>query len=113
MGGSPTSCLNFAEKAERDTLRWLESFSTVHGSSGWRWRSTSARPIWGSFNAPNQLAFPKLPASMQARTAWMKRISDKRVMTVSAAALFALASDFTTFTMAGSHAFGCSRWLLI
>lgn len=81
MGGSPTSCLNFAEKAERDRLTRLESFSTVHGSSGWRWSSTRAWPVWGSFNAPNQLAFPSLAAPIQARTAWIKRISDNRVMT--------------------------------
>jgi hypothetical protein len=101
MGGSPTSCLNLAEKDEHETLRCLASISTVHGSSGSRCRSTRARTISGSLCAPNQPASAELLALMQDPTAWRKRISDKRVMVISAGGWFMPASDLTTFTMAG------------
>jgi hypothetical protein len=92
MTGSPTSAVKRAAKADRDIAAPEASDATVHGREGSRWTRRRAPPIWGSESAPNQPVCALGSFSIQERIAWMTRMSESRVTTVSPPGRSSLAS---------------------
>ncbi len=79
MTGSPTSSV----KADRDIAAADASDATVQGREGSPWMSAKAPPIWSSESAPSHPACAFGSSSIHERIAWMTRMSESRVTTVS------------------------------
>ena len=83
MTDSPTSSVKRAEKADRDIAASDASDATVQGREGSRWMSARAPPIWWSESAPSHPVCTFGSSSIHERIAWMTRMSESRVTTVS------------------------------
>ena len=83
MTGSPTSSVKRAANADRDIAASEASDATVQGRAGSRWTKRRAPPIWASESAPSQPVCAFGSFSIHERIAWMTRMSESRVTTVS------------------------------
>jgi hypothetical protein len=75
MGGSPTSSVKRAAKADRDIATSVARLATVQARAGSRWISVIARPSCRSRSAPSHPVCAAGSCSIQARMAWITRTS--------------------------------------
>ena len=92
-----------AANAERDIASSWASEATVHFRAGSRWMFEIARPIWGSRSAPSQPVCAAGSLSIQARIAWITRMSPRRVITASPPGRSSQASDAISRSMLCIH----------